>query len=184
MGGSDVPALAKKVDLVVGVDPSFQVESQMEVQQGCGRTGTRERAFFCRGFLPGGIGAEAGSATEGGILALNLSVEHGLCGGIAADFFISQDCHQAFLQGSEAAFDLAFGLRTGSDQMGNSQGAEGALELGTGITVIGHGIMAKEAKTVGIHDQGQAVLDKEAAKMLEMIPSCVGGDKDGAQELA
>jgi hypothetical protein len=58
------------------------------------------------------------------------------------------------------------------------------LELGTGITVIRHGIMAKEAKTVGIHDHGQAVLEKEAAKMFEMIPSGVGGDKDGAQELA
>ena len=44
--------------------------------------------------------------------------------------------------------------------------------------------MAKEAQAVGIHDQGQGVLDKEAAKMLEMIPSGVGGDKDSAQELA
>jgi hypothetical protein len=35
-GGSDVPALTKKVDLVVGVDPSFEVESQMEVQKGWG----------------------------------------------------------------------------------------------------------------------------------------------------
>lgn len=83
-----MPALAKKVDLVVGVDPSFQVESQMEVQQGCGRTGTRDRALFCHGFVPGGIGAEAGSATDGGILTLNLSVEHDLCGGIVTDLFI------------------------------------------------------------------------------------------------
>ena len=30
-GGSDVPALTQKVDLVIGVDPSFQVERQMEV---------------------------------------------------------------------------------------------------------------------------------------------------------
>ena len=116
-GGSDVPALAKKVDLVVGVDPSFQVESQMEVQQGCRRTGTGGRPLFCQGFLPGGIGAQFGSATEGGILTLNLSVENDLRGGIAADFFIGQDCYQAFLQGTKAAFDLAFGLRAGSDQM-------------------------------------------------------------------
>ena len=183
-GGGDVPALAKKVDLVVGIDPAFEVESQMEVQQGGRRTGTRDRALFCHGFIPGGIGAEAGRATDGGILTLNLSVEHDLGGGIAADFFIGEDGDQAFLQGAKAAFDLAFGLRAGSDQMGYSQGGEGALELGTRITVIGHGIMAKEAQTVGIHDQGQAVLDKQTAKMLEMIPSGVGGDKDGAQELA
>ena len=68
--------------------------------------------------------------------------------------------------------------------MGYPQSGEGALELGTGIPVIGHGIMAKEAKTVGVHDQRQAVPEKEAAKMLEMIPSGVGGDKDGARELA
>ena len=179
-----MPALSKKVDLVVGVDPSFQMESQMEVQQGCRRTGTRDGALFCQGFLPSGIGAQAGGAANGGILALKLPVEHDLGGGIAADFFIGQDGHQAFLQGSKTAFDLAFGLRAGSDQMGYPQSGKGALELRRGIPVIGHGIMAKEAQPVGVHDQWQVVPEEEAAKMLEMIPSGVGGDKDGAQEHA
>ena len=44
--------------------------------------------------------------------------------------------------------------------------------------------MAKEAEAVGVHDERQVVLEKEAAKMLEMIPSGVGGDKAGAQESA
>ena len=64
--------------------------------------------------------------------------------------------------------------------MSDTQSGEGALKLGTGITVIGHGIMTKEAQAVGIHDHGQGVLEKEAAKMLEMIPGGIGGDKDGA----
>jgi len=179
-----VPTAAQEVDLAVGVDAAFQMEGQMQVQQGGRRAGTRGRALLCQGFLPGGIGAEAGGAANGGILALNLADEHDLCGGIAADFFISQDCHQAFLQGSKAAFDLAFGLRAGSDQMGYPQSGEGALELGAGIAVIGHGIVAKEAEAVGVHDHRQAVLKKESAKMLEMIPSGVGGDKDSAQEFA
>ena len=68
--------------------------------------------------------------------------------------------------------------------MGYPQGGEGALELGTGITVIGHGIMAKETKTVGIHDHGQVVLEEEPAKVLEVIPGGIGGDEDRAQELA
>ena len=68
--------------------------------------------------------------------------------------------------------------------MSDTQSGKGALKLRTGITVIGHGIMTKEAQAVGVHDHGQGVPDKEAAKMLEMIPSGVGGDKDGAQELA
>ena len=179
-----MPALAKKVDLVVGVDSSFQMEGQMEVQQGCRRTGTGGCALLGEGIFPGCIGTEAGGAADGGVLALNLSVEHDLCGGIVVDFFIGQDGHQAFLQGSKTAFDLAFGLRTGSDQMGDPQSGEGALELGTRITIIGHGIMAKEAQAVGVDDYRQAVPEEEAAKMLEMIPSGVGGDKDRAQEFA
>jgi len=179
-----VPALTQKVDLVIGVDASFQMERQMEVQQGCWRTGTRGRTLFRQGLLPSGIRAEAGGAANGGVLALNLAVEHDLCGGIVADFFIGQDGHQAFLQGAKTAFDFAFGLRAWGDQMGHAQSGEGALELRTRIPIIGHGIMAKEAEAVGVDDQRQAVLEKEAAKMLEMIPSGVGGDKDCAQEFA
>lgn len=58
------------------------------------------------------------------------------------------------------------------------------MKLRTGVSVIGHGIMAKEAEAVGVHDHGQAVLEKEAAKMLKMIPSGVGGNKDGTQKFA
>ena len=68
--------------------------------------------------------------------------------------------------------------------MGHAQGGEGALELRAGIAVIGHGIMAKEAEAIGVHDQRQIVLEKKAAKMLEMIPSGIGGDKDCAQKFS
>ncbi len=54
----------------------MQVERQMEVQQGCWRTGTGDGAFFCQGLLPGRIRAESSGAANGGILALNLAVEH------------------------------------------------------------------------------------------------------------
>jgi len=183
-GGSDGPALTQKVDLMIGVDPAFQMESQMEVQQGGRWTGPRNGALVCQCLLPGRIRAEAGGAANGGVLALNFPVEHVLCGGIVADFFIGQDGHQSFLQGAKTAFDLAFGLRTRGNQMGHAQCGEGALELGTRIPVIGHGIMAKEAEAIGVHHHGQVVLEKEAAKVLEMIPGGVGGDKDRAQELA
>ena len=68
--------------------------------------------------------------------------------------------------------------------MGDTQGGEGTLELRTRVTVIGHGIMAKEAQAVGVDDHGQPGPEKEAAKVLEMIPSGVGRDKDRAQEFA
>lgn len=77
---------------------------------------------------------------------------------------------------------LACGL--GATSVGHAQSGEGALELGTRIPVIGHGIMAKEAEAIGVHHHGQVVLEKEAAKVLEMIPGGVGRDKDRAQELA
>ena len=89
-GGADLPALTKKVDLVIGVDASFQIESQVEVQQGYRWTGTREGALFWQSLLPGRIRAEACGAANGGILALNLPVEHDLCGEIASDFFIGR----------------------------------------------------------------------------------------------
>lgn len=88
------------------------------------------------------------------------------------------------MQGAKAAFDLAFGLRAGGDQMGHAQGGKGALKLRTRISVIRHGIVAKKAEAVGVHDQRQVVLEKETAKMLEMIPRGIGGDKDRAQELS
>ena len=90
-GGSDGPALPQKVDLVVGVDAPFQMESPLEVQQGGRWTGPRDGALVCQCLLPGRIGAEAGGAANGGVLALHLPVEHDLRGGIAAGFFIGQD---------------------------------------------------------------------------------------------
>ena len=51
-GWGDVPAPAKKVDLVVRVDAAFQKQSQMQVQQRGRRTGTRGYALFRQSLLP------------------------------------------------------------------------------------------------------------------------------------
>jgi hypothetical protein len=84
----------------------------------------------------------------------DLAIQDKLSRGVIADVFISQERHQALLQGSKAAFDFAFGLRAGSDPRGHAQGGEGALKLGTGIPVIGPGIMAKKAEAIGIAGPG------------------------------
>ena len=125
----------------------------MQVQQACRRAGTYRRALLLQCLVPSRVGAVACGAADGGILVSEVAIQDNLSGGVIADVFISQQRYQALLQGSKAAFDLAFGLRAGGDQMGHTQGGEGALELGTGITVIGHGIMAKEAEAIGVHDQ-------------------------------
>ena len=44
--------------------------------------------------------------------------------------------------------------------------------------------MAKEAQAIGVDNQRQAVLEQESAKMLEMIPRGIGGDKDRTQEFS
>jgi hypothetical protein len=44
--------------------------------------------------------------------------------------------------------------------------------------------MTKEAEGIGIDDQRYAVLDKETAKMLKMIPRRIGRDKDCAQKFS
>ena len=184
LGWGDVPAPAQKVDLVVGVDAPLYLECQMEVQERGGRAGPQDRALLRQGFFPGVIGAAARRAADGGVLAFHLPIEHALGGGIVADFFIGQEGHQPLLEGAEAAFNLAFGLWAGSHQVGHAQRGEGALELRARIAVIGHGIMAKEAQAVGIDNQRDQVLEKEAAKVLEVIPSGVGRDEDRPQEFA
>jgi hypothetical protein len=184
LGWGNGPTTSQEVYLVVGIDAAAQVERQMQVQQ-CGwRARTNGGAPFDQGLVPGGIGAEAGGAANGGILVGDLAIQHGLGGGVISDAFVSQERYQAQLQSAKAAFDLAFGLWAGGNQMGDAQGREGALELRTGIPIVGHGIMAKEAEAVGINDPRQGVLEKEPAKMLEMIPSGISGDKDCAQKFS
>ena len=68
--------------------------------------------------------------------------------------------------------------------MGHAKGGEGALELGARIAVISHRIMAEEAQAVSIDGHRELVPEKEAAKVLEVVPRGVGGDEDCAQKLA
>jgi len=180
----DGPASSEKIDLLVGVDASAQVKSQMQVQQGRRRARTHCGTVLRHGSVPSLIWAIAGGAADRGILVGDLAIEHDLSGGIIADLFVGKQCDQALLQGAKAAFNLAFGLRAWRDQVGHAQGREGALELRTGIAIIGHGIMAKEAQAIGVNCQRQAMLQEEATKMFEVIPSRVGRNKDRAQEFS
>ena len=97
---------------------------------------------------------------------------------------VGHESDEAALESSEAAFDFSFGLRSWGDEVSNAQSEQGALKLALGIGVIIAGAGSEKAQAVGVDDQGQGVLEKEPAKMLEMIPGRVGGDKDCAQEFA
>ena len=98
LGGGDGPALAQKVDLVVGVDPAFQMEGQVQVQQGGWRARAGGRPLLGEGLFPGGIGTQPRRAADRGILALQLAVEHDLGGRVAADLFIRQEGHEAVIR--------------------------------------------------------------------------------------
>jgi hypothetical protein len=160
------------------------MQRPLEVPQSCWRARTYGGALRLQRLVPRAVGTAARGATKGGILVGDLAIQDKLSRGVIADVFISQERHQALLQGSKAAFDFAFGLRAGSDPRGHAQGGEGALKLGTGIPVIGPGIMAKKAEAIGIADPGYAVLEQETAKVLEMIPRRIGRDQDGAQKFS
>jgi len=160
---SNGPTAAQKVDLEIGIDPAAQMECQMKVQESGGRARTYGRALFLKGLVPSLVGAVTRGAADGGILVGELAIQDNLSSGVIADLFVSQQRDQALLERSKAAFDFSFGLRAGCHQMGHAQGREGALELGTGIPVIGHGIMAKKAEAIGVDHQRQAVPDKETA---------------------
>jgi len=77
---------------------------------------------------------------------------------------------------------LACGL--GATRWETAQGGESALELGAGIPAIGGGLMAEQGQAIGIKSDRDAVEGKSPAEVLEVVPSGVGGDKDGGQEFA
>ena len=49
---------------------------------------------------------------------------------------MGQECNEAFLEGAEAAFDFAFGLRGRSNKVGYTNGSQGALELAARVKVL------------------------------------------------
>ena len=82
-------------------------------------------------------------------------------GRVGGDALVGQQSDQTFLEGAEAAFDLALGLRARGDPMGDAQGGEGALELGTGISSVGGRSVAKEGRSVGVEGQGAAMVEEQ-----------------------
>ena len=98
----------------------------------------------------------------------------GLVGG---DIGVGEKGDEAFLEGAEAAFDLAFGLGRGCDEVGDAEGAEGALELAARVEVVVGGAGAEEAQAVGVDGLGDAVALEGLAEVLEVGPGGVARDE-------
>jgi len=183
-GGTDRPTATEEINLVVGIDPSSEVQRQMEIQQAGIRTRAQYGALFFLSLGAGVVRRETGGAADGAVLAGQFAGQQFLCRGVSGDFLVGQEGDDSILEGAEAAFDFAFGLRAEGDQMRDAQGGEGALELRAGIAAIGRGLMAEQGQAIGVKRYGQAVAGKGAAEVLEVVPGGVGGNKDGGQEFA
>lgn len=173
----DGPTASQEVDLVVGIAAAAEVEGQMEVEQ----TGVWARAhgiaLLGLGLGPGVVGREASGATNGLILPFQFLIEECLSRGIGGDPLEKKERDQTLLEGAKAAFDFPLGLGTGSDQMGDAQGGEGALELGPWIPSVGGGLVAEQSQSIGVEGQRASVSTEGGAEVFEMVPGGVGGNE-------
>ena len=169
---------------MIGVDAASEVQRQMEIQRRGIRTSTQDGALFFLGFGASVVWGQAGGAADGAILTGQLAGQQFLSGGVIGDLLEGQERDDAFLEGAKAAFDFAFGLRAGRDQVRDAQGGEGTLELRTRIAVIARGLMAKQGQAISVDRHRPAVEGEGATKVLEVVPGGVGGDKNGGQKFA
>ena len=122
-------------------------------------------------------GSLAEGAVDGAVLAGDLHLEDSI--GLPPGFSVGvgeQGC-EAALEGAKAAFDFSLGLRSGRDQMGHAEPAQGALELAFGIAVIVAGAGSEEAQAVGVNDLGQAPGLEGLPEVLEVVPGRVRLDE-------
>ena len=183
-GGADWPAATEEINLVVGVDAPAQMQRQVQVQPAGVGTGTADRAPLGLRLGAGFVGGEVGGAADGTVLPGPFADEQFLGGRVSGDLLVGQQRDQAVLEGAEAALDFTLGLGAGGDEVGDAPRGEGALELGAGIPTLGGGDMAEQGQAIGVEGHGPTVDGEEAAEVLEVMPSGVGGNEGGAEEFA
>ena len=90
-------------------------------------------------------------------MALEFHLEDGVCLRKGGDICVFEQGDDAALKGAKATLDLPFCLRRGSDEVGDAEGAQGALEFALRVAVVGAGAGAKETERVGIDGLWDAV---------------------------
>lgn len=180
----DLVIAALEIDGVVVVDAALLAKGKVEVEQRRGGCGAEALGAGQQGVFPDGEGDEAGAALAGAVLALEFHLKDvvGVLGG--GDFGVGQEGDEAALEGAETAFDFAFRLRTGGDEVGDAQRGEGALELGAGIAPIGRRLVAEQSEAIGVQRQRQAVAGEGATEVVEVVPGGIGGHEGAGEEFA
>jgi len=168
--GGDFVILAVEVDGVIMVNAAGAAQGEVQIEQCGGRDGAQVACAALRLDLPDIEGNFAEGAVDGAVLAGDLHLEDviGLSPGLGAG--VSEQSYKAALEGAEAAFDFALGLRGGRDEVSHAEPAQGALELAFGIAVIVARTGAEEAQAVGVNDLGQAPCLEGFAEVLEVVP--------------
>ena len=176
-GRGDLVIAPLKVDGMGVVDAAAAAQGEVEIKERGWRNGMHSAIGRERLFLPDKEGPAAGGAIYGLILASDFHLEDniGLLPGGSAG--VGEKGDQTALEGAEAAFDFALGLRCGSDPMGDAETSEGALELAYRIAVVVAGAWPEEAESIGIHDFGEPPFPECLAEVLEMVPSRIGSHK-------
>ena len=183
--GRDRPVLAEEVQGVIGVEAALEVERQVEIQQRDGGHGAQARALFLEGFVPSVVGGQPGGAADVLLVVpVDLGLEESVGGFEIGRVLEGQKGDQAPLESVKAAFDLAFGLRVGSDAMGHAQGGEGALELRVGVEAVGGGTVAEEGQAIGVEASRRAIFFQGRAQMGEVAPGRVAGHERAGDDFA
>jgi hypothetical protein len=176
-GWGDLVGAAFEVDGVGGADFSGGSKGEVEIEQGSGRTGAQGGVELDLGGFEEAVGDFAGGGVFCGVLAGDFHLEDFVGERVGVDFGVGEEGDEAFLESAEAAFDFAFGLRGWGDEVGDAEGAQGALELAAGVEVVVGGTGAEEAQGVGVDGKGDAVALEGFAEVLEVGPGGVAGDE-------
>lgn len=82
------------------------------------------------------VGDFASVRVSRGILAFDFQWKDFVCAFVGVDLGMSKECDEAFLEGAEAAFDFSFCLRGRINDVGYTNGPQGARELAARVEVV------------------------------------------------
>ena len=149
----------------------------MQVEQGC--RGHRADALGAGrdGVLPGGERDASGAALTGAILTLKFHLEDLVGVLLSGDFCVGKEGDETALEGAETTFNFAFCLRSGRDEMGDAEAAQGALKLALWVGAVAAGTGAEKAQRIGVDSLRDAVIFKGAAEVAKVVPSGICDDE-------
>jgi hypothetical protein len=125
--GGDLIIPTLEIDSLVFVDPACAAHGKMQIQQAWNGRWTDTPVVFQQGFVPYVQRDLVGAALFCAVLTDDFHLEDfvGLLPGF--DLGMGKEGNDSVLKGPESTFDLAFGLGSGCDEMGDTKPAQRTL---------------------------------------------------------